>query len=115
MELKGVRSHLTTAVSFASEAEMVIDYIRQHRVTRQYADGHLAYLTEEVDRSAQELHEISTTTAREQVEQCRAELDRLASELSAARLNIDDTGALAAHRERVDEIRLSLEQANSSL
>jgi hypothetical protein len=115
MDLEEVRSHLTSAVSFASEGEMLIDYIRQNRATRPYADGHLAYLADEVERSAKELHETSITTASEQVERCRAELDRLASELTAARLDIDNSAALTMHREHLDDIRLSLGQANSSL
>lgn len=94
---------------------MLIEYIRQNRATRQYADGHLIYLTDEVGRAAKDFHETSITTASVQVEQCRTELDRLASELSATRLHIDNPALLAIHRERIDEIRLSLEQANSSL
>jgi hypothetical protein len=116
MGLDEVRSHLVSAVSFASEAETLIEYVQQHRATRQYADGHLAYLANEVERSSKELHETLTTVATEEkVEQCRAELDSLANELSAVRLHIDNPDALAVNREHVDEIRLALEQANSSL
>jgi hypothetical protein len=115
MDLDEVRSYLSSAVSFASEAEMVVDYIRQNRATRQYADGHLAYLADEIERSAKELHETSTTAiTEEKIEQCRAELDTLANELSAVRLQVDNPDALAANRERIDEIRLALERVSSS-
>jgi hypothetical protein len=116
MDLDEVRSYLISAVSFASEAEMLIDYIRQNRATRQYADGHLAYLADEVERSSKDLHAtLTTVSTTEKIEQCRAELDTLANELSAVRLHIDDPGALAVIREHVDEVRLALERANSSL
>src|SRR5437764_3858561 len=79
-----LRSQLTSAASLAAEAETFIDYVRQNRLTRNYAEGHMEYLADEVKRSAKELREETPgpgtqSTFREYL----AQLDSLYNELTA--------------------------------
>ena len=50
-----LKSQLTSAISFASEEEMFVDYIRAGRSTSNFAEQHAAYLNAEIQRSADEL------------------------------------------------------------
>src|SRR5690348_18230940 len=50
-----LKSQLTRAISFASEEEMFVDYIREGRATSNFAEQHAAYLDAEIQRSADEL------------------------------------------------------------
>ena len=111
-----LRSQLTSAVSFAAEAEAFIDYVRQNRATRNYAEGHIKYLADEVNRSSKELHEGMPAEGTEQkVRECRSQLDSLADELAAVRIGIGNPPILARTSERIAKIRRALEQTNSSL
>ena len=50
-----LKSQLTRAISFASEEEMFVDYIRAGRATSNFAEQHATYLDAEIQRSADEL------------------------------------------------------------
>src|SRR5438874_13432371 len=49
-----LKSQLTTAISFAGEEQMFVDYIRRSRSTHNFAEQHAAYLDAEIARSAHE-------------------------------------------------------------
>ena len=49
-----LKSQLTRAISFASEEEMFVDYIRAGRATSNFAEQHAAYLDVEIHSSADE-------------------------------------------------------------
>jgi len=111
-----LRSELVSAASFAAETQTFIGYLRQQRATRAYADGHLEYLTDEVNRVASELREASPAPGTERsFQQCRTQLDSLANELGSVRRDITDLDGLAAAQDRIDRIRQSLQHASSSL
>ena len=99
------RSDLIASLSFASEAELLIDEMQQSCVTEHYADGHLDYL----------IGESSPETGAQGLEHLRTELQELNKELITARLNVDNPAGLAGPRAKVDEIRRSLQRAQSSL
>ena len=109
------RSDLIASLSFASEAELLIDEMQQSRVTEHYADGHLDYLIGEIERLAKQIDESSPEAGAQGLEHLRTELQDLTKELITARLNVDNPAGLAGPRAKVDEIRRSLQRAQSSL
>jgi hypothetical protein len=111
-----LKSHLTSAMSFASEEEMFIDYIRAGRSTRNYAEQHAAYLDAEIARLADELAKAVPQPATESaLQQCRIQLNQLRNELWNVRIHRGDQNALAASKSRLEKIRRDLEQAKSAL
>ena len=111
-----LRSNLTSAASFAAETETFIDYVLKNRATREYARGHIEYLANEVNRSAKELHQASPdATTRQGLQTCQAQLDLLATELTAVRSGIENPEILAAAKARITRIRRVIEQAKASL
>jgi hypothetical protein len=110
-----LRSQLTSAVSFAAEAEMFIDYVGQNRSTHNYAQGHIKYLADEVNRSLKELHDaVPGEGSEEKLRECRAQLDLLGRELTTVRLALHNAEALRGAKERIATIRKALERAKSS-
>ena len=111
-----LRSDLTSAISFAAETEIFIDFVRQGRSTDNYADGHLQYLSDELNRSASELHESTPEAAiAEKAQECRTLLDSLALQVAAVGPILGDPGALSDVRQQIAKTRAALEQAKSSL
>jgi hypothetical protein len=112
-----LRSHLLSAISATAEAESFIDYVQQNRSTREFARGHVTYLADEVNRSAEELHESAPgAVSEENLQKCRLGLDALSSQLSELALIIGgDTAALATSKERIEKLRHMLQETNSSL
>src|SRR5437764_9640603 len=73
-----VRSQLLSARSLAAETEMFLDYVRANRATKHYAQGHIEYLTEEMERSREELHESSPPQGEEDaVQKLRTQFDAI--------------------------------------
>jgi hypothetical protein len=111
-----LKSQLTRAISFASEQEMFVDYIRAGRATSNFAEQHTAYLDAEIQRSADELAkavpQLGTQSA---LQRCRIQLNQLRGELWKMRTHREDKNALSASKARVEEIRRDLEQAKSAL
>ena len=111
-----LKSQLTTAISFAAEEQMFIDYIRRSRYTHDFAEQHAAYLDAEIARSAHELSQAVPQPAIEsQFQKCRTQLNQLRDELTGVRANLRNDPALAATNIRLEKIRHDLEQAKSSL
>ena len=110
------RSEIKAAVSLVSESELFVEYVRQGRSTRPYADGHAAYLEDAVQQSLNKLKqtepEPGTAAA---VHECSAQLELLDRELSGIPAKFGHDEALAAAKERMTSIRASLEKAGSSL
>jgi hypothetical protein len=111
-----VRSQLLSARSLAAETEMFLDYVRENRATKHYARGHIEYLTEEIERSREELQESSPAQGEEDaVQKLRTQFDALEAELHNIHGKLDDAAALAAATEHLVSIRRALDGANSSI
>jgi uncharacterized coiled-coil DUF342 family protein len=111
-----LRSDLISAKSLVAETEMFLDYVRQNRATKYYAQGHIEYVTQEIERSRKELQESSPAQGEEDaVQELRAQLDALKVELHSLRGRLDDEVALATANERIEKIRQALDEANSSI
>jgi hypothetical protein len=111
-----LRSELISAKSLAAETEMFLDYVRQNRATRNYAQGHIEYLTEEVEQSRKELQESLPAQGEEDARQkLSVQFDALEAELHTIRGRLDDQAALATAKEHVARIRQALDEANSSI
>jgi hypothetical protein len=111
-----LKSQLTTAISFAAEEEMFIDYISAGRANRNFAEQHAAYLDEEIARSADELAKALPQPATESaLQQCRIQLNQLRNELWNVRVHRGDNDALSGAKARLEKIRQDLEQAKSTL
>ena len=110
------KSQLTQAISFASEEEMFVDYLRAGRATSNFAEQHAAYLDAEIQRSAGELAKAVPQSGTESaLQRCRIQLNQLREELWNVRIHREDKNALSAAKARVEEIRRDLEQAKSAL
>jgi hypothetical protein len=110
-----LRSEFVSAISFASEAETLIDYVGQSRSTRNYAKGHVEYLADAISDSVKELRDgVAPQSVTSQAQVCSTQLNSLANELNAVGQELGDTTALARSRERIAEIRKVLEKASSS-
>jgi hypothetical protein len=107
---------LTSAISLAADAETSVDLLRQGRSTDRYADGHLAYLSEELNHSLKELEEASPDAAIASTAQnARTLLGSLALQVAAVRSDLGDSGALSNARQQIAKTRADLEAAKSSL
>jgi hypothetical protein len=116
MSTDELRSNLTSAISFAHEAETFIDFVLQGRAPSYYRKGHSEYLSEETSRLAKEVDEsVPDASTEATFTECRNQLDLLASELRRASLNIERPGALAETKQRIVELRKEIEQAKASL
>jgi hypothetical protein len=111
-----LRSDLISAKSLAAETEMFLDYVHQNRATKYYAQGHIEYLTEEMERSREELQESSPPQGEaDAVQKLSAQFDALKAELHGIRGRLDDEAALATAKEHIERIRQALDEANSSI
>jgi uncharacterized protein YicC (UPF0701 family) len=109
-------SELTSAKSLAAETEMFLDYAREGRATKHYAQGHIEYLTEEIEQSRKELQESSPAQGEEDaLQKLRAQFGALNTELSNIGGKLDDEAALATTKEHIARIRQALDEANSSI
>ena len=109
-----VRSAIRSALSSAAESEMLVDFVLQGRATSSYAEGHAAYLQEEVRQSAKEFENaVAQPDAKDAFENCRTQLNAMVVELSLIRSAISDRGQLRAAMAKLTEIRRSLERLNS--
>jgi Tfp pilus assembly protein PilP len=111
-----LRSELTSVKSLAAEAEMFLDYVRQNRATKFYAQGHIEYLTEEIEQSRKKLQKSSPVQGEEDAAQkLRAQFDALNAELHSIREKLDDVNALATAKEHIARIRQAVDKVNSSI
>ena|SRR5947209_7988668 len=111
-----LRSEINSAKSLASETAMFLDYARQNRATKQYAQGHIEYLTEEIEQSRKKLQESPPAQGEEDaLQKLKAQVDALNSELHSIHEKLDDQAALATAIEHIANIHQSLDNANSSI
>ncbi|HKO18287.1 MAG TPA: hypothetical protein VJU82_05320, partial [Acidobacteriaceae bacterium] len=111
-----VRSDLTKSISLASEAEMFIGYVNQGHSTYAFASGHLRYLTDEVNRSIQDLsNRNASPDLIKALDLDRVQLNLLVAQIENALQHLQQPDVLAASERQIDAIRMSLVQANSSL
>lgn len=111
-----VRSDLTNSISLASEAETLVRYIGQGRSTYYFAFGHLQYLLDEVNKSAQELSNLNTSPDLKKVMSIdRVQLRLLAIQIENARRHLQQPNVLAASEQKIRGIRMTLVQTKSSL
>jgi hypothetical protein len=111
-----LRSEIRSAHSFVAESKMFIDYIRQGRATRHYAEGHATYLKDAVTQLEKELEQaVPEPGAQNVVSDCRSYVQMLRRELSVVATEFGDNDALAAAGKRMENIRKNLEEAYSSL
>lgn len=116
MTVDELRSELISAISFSAETEVFLAYARQRRTTKSFAQGHIEYLSKELERSANKLHTSVPQPGEENAQQrISTLLDALNTELQDLRGRIDQDAELSSAEEHVRRIRLALEQANSSL
>jgi hypothetical protein len=108
-----VRSEIRSARSFAAESEMFIDFVLEGRATRVYAEGHAAYVRDEVEQSAKDLDSaVAEPDVADYVRACRMQLNELIGGLSEIRAALGDTDRLAAAKAKMKQIRESLPKAN---
>lgn len=113
---KDVQSDLTAAISLASEAETFISYIGQGRSTYSFASGHLHYLLNEVNQSAQELSNLNAPpNLTNALNIDRVQLRLLALQIQNVQRHLQQPSVLAASEQQIRQIRTTLVQANSSL
>lgn len=109
-----LRSEIISAKSLAEETEMFLDYVRQDRATKYYAQGHIEYLTDEVENS--ELHQSSPVQGEaDAFQKLSAQFDALNTELHDLRGKLEDKNALATAKERIERIQRALDAASSSI
>ncbi|HJT00831.1 MAG TPA: hypothetical protein VJ756_17190 [Terriglobales bacterium] len=110
-----LQSQLTSAASLAAEAEIFVDYIRQNRATRNYAEGHREYLADQVKRASRELREaIPGQVSEEKLQEYGSELDSFANELQGVGRALDDPEALAVAKQRFAALRQTFKRTKSS-
>jgi len=110
-----VQSQLTLAISTASESELFIDRLREHRATSRFAHAHALYLANALKQSLEDLSR-PTLDQRTQslAEQCRAQLLQLDRELSLISSSANDAAALAAAKARIAKIHADLQRLEFS-
>ena len=111
-----LRSELTSAKSLAAETEMFLGYVQQRRATKHYAQGHIEYLTEEIEQARKELQESSPAQSEEDaLQKLKAQFDALNAELRNILGKLDDPAAIATTKEQIEKILQALDEANSSI
>lgn len=111
-----LRSELLTSISFSSEAELFLERVRQERVTTSFAEGHVEYLSREIEREAKELEEgIPSQGIDQQFNECKRQTELLAHEVATSGSMLMDKAALAEVEKRIARIRGTLQSAKSSL
>ncbi len=111
-----LRSDLTSAISLASETETFINYVSQQRATFDFAEGHLAYLSESARQSAKELHESTPVhSIVQQFADAQKQLDALAFQLATLRDRLAGRRGAAASAPDLNSISHNLEQIKAPL
>ncbi len=111
-----LRSAIRQARSLAAESELFVDFVLQGSATQTYAEGHAAYLEEQIQDSAAQLTgDAAEPDTRKSLRICRAALLRLARELSRVQAAIRDPQALVAARSSIAGIREDLDTAGRPL
>ena len=111
-----VRSDLIKSISLATEAETFVRYVGQGHATYYFASGHLHYLLDEVNRSAQELSNLNASPdLRDALNLDRAQLGLLAGQIENVRRHIQQPQVLTNSEQQIREIHRTLVRAKSSL
>lgn len=111
-----IHSRIRSANSLLTETDMLIDFARAKRVTRNYAQGHASYLRDEAGELLSELQKSRPDpSAQVAADECRRQLERLVHELSSLPVGMGGDDDLAESKARLADIRQQLLHADSSL
>lgn len=109
-------SEVRSAISFAAEAQLFVQFVRSGKSTRGYSQGHAAYLQDAVRRSVSELEQaVPEPPAQEAVAECTTKLKQLEGALSDIQKEPANGAALAGAGRRIDTILKNLERVQSQL
>lgn len=110
------RSEVRSAVSFAAEAQLFVQFVRGGKSTQAYAHGQSAYLQDAVRRSVSELEQaVPEASMQVAVAGCTTQLKQLERALSDIQEKANNDAALADAEERMAAIRRNLERVQSQL
>ena len=110
-----LRSQITSAKSLAAEGAMFVDYMRQGRATRHYADGHLEFLIRELADSTTKLRDVAPVQGGDDaLRTLRVQVNALEGELQNVRRMPDNQPTLAQAKVHLEQIQRVLDQANDS-
>jgi len=111
-----LHSIVLSSISFAVEAETLLDYVGQGRSTRNFAAGHFHHMADEVEQSVKHLNKSKPGPGMEQsFNDSQKDVKALASELTAISSQTGDLNTIPAAKQRINEIRGALEKMNTSL
>jgi hypothetical protein len=111
-----LHSIVRSSISFAVEAEILLDHVGQGRSTRNFAAGHFHRMADEVEQSVKHLNKSKPSPGMEQsFSKSQKEVKTLASELTAISSQTGDLNTIPAAKRCIDKIRGALEQMNTSL
>lgn len=111
-----LRSELLSADSYATEAEMFIDYVRQGHATRRFAEEHALQLSNEIGHSEKELNSKSVQPPDVQLfNDCKAQFEFLRRELPLIPALMGSDHALQTEHAKIAASRQRLAEAGSSL
>jgi len=117
-DLLGRRRLLLTGLILFSIASLVmkLECVMQGRVAAKFADGHVEYLSREIEREAKELQEgIPSHDIERQFNECKRQTESLAHEVASSKSMLMDKAALAEVEKRIVKIRETLQSTKSSL
>lgn len=110
------RSELRVADSFASEFQMFLDFVREGRSTRPYAEGYLEYLQDAVTQRAKDLEQAQPDKDTQgAVHECLADLWQLRGEIAAVRNKMSGGANFTLEQQEVGQMRNRLKRAMSRL
>jgi hypothetical protein len=111
-----LQSIIRSSISFAVEAETSLDYVAQGRSTRNFAAGHLHYIADELNERVSQLKESSPSPNDEQaLKNTQRNIEALATELTAASSETNDSNVISAVKQQIIVIRRALEETSASL
>jgi hypothetical protein len=111
-----LRSDVQSALSLASETELLIGQIEKGRLLAQFQAGHADYLRDVATRHASKLREsFQDSGDRQIVATCAEQLESLAHELALLSTMSGNDESLPKTRERVEAIKSSIIAARAEL
>ena len=111
-----MKSELASAVSLASETQMLIEQWQRDRLTASFIKAHLGYLQQEARSSIKQLEESRVEPSiAAKAETCRTQLKALHRELLVLQTDADSYGRpLRMDGQRIEQIQKSLEDTKST-
>lgn len=108
-----IRAQWKQAISYAAEAELFADIVRERRATAHFAEAHAKDLRDEIGKSVQQLSAMQQDgQAHEKVKQLVSRLTTLSQQITIVGASTGDDAALSTAQDRITRIRQELEQAD---